>query len=80
MSSNCVRADNLESYPAIAEPTRTDVAGVPFDKISSLQNVRFLAKVDDSDALVVTAKPGSGPAYAPGPPAGPVNIQTIALP
>ena len=75
-----LRADNLQTYPTIAEPTRTDVAGVPFDKISSLQNVRFLAKVDDSDALVVTAKPGSGPAYAPGPAQGPVNVQTIALP
>ena len=75
-----LKADNLEGYPAIDSPTVTDVAGVPYDKISDLKNVRFLARLDDSNALVVTAKPGAGPVYAPGPPAGPVNLRTIALP
>jgi hypothetical protein len=36
--------------------------------------------VDDANALILTAKPGAGPAWNPGPSAGPVNLQTIALP
>ena len=75
-----LKADNLESYPAINEPTITDVAGVPFDKISSLTNVRHIAPCDDSNVLLLMGKPGSGPAYAPGPLAGPINLATMALP
>jgi hypothetical protein len=29
---------------------------------------------------MLTAKPGPGPAWAPGPPTGPVNLESIALP
>jgi hypothetical protein len=35
-----LKADKLESYPTIAAPTTTDVAGVPYDKVTSLTNVR----------------------------------------
>jgi len=75
-----LKADNLETYPAIDSPTVTDVAGVPFDKMSSITGVQILTQFDDSNALIVTGKPGPGPAYAPGPPSGPINLQTIALP
>src|SRR6185437_5602812 len=75
-----LKADNLQSYSPIDSPTVTDVAGVPYDTISSLKDVRYLAQLDNSDALILTGKPGSGPAWAPGPPAGPLNLQTIALP
>jgi hypothetical protein len=75
-----LKADSLETYPAIAEPTRTDVAGVPYDKITSLSNVQHLAQIDGTNVLVETATPGSGPAFNPGPAVGPVNLTTIALP
>jgi hypothetical protein len=75
-----LKADNLASYPAIDSPTITNVAGVPFDTLSDIKDVRMLAQFDDSNALIVTGKPGAGPAYAPGPPVGPINLQTIALP
>src|SRR5215471_349308 len=68
-----LKADNLESYPTIAAPTTTDVAGVPYDKIASLTNVRHIAQVDDGNVLLVTVKPGTGSA-------GSVNLMTIALP
>ena len=57
-----------------------DVAGAPYDKLSELKNVQHLAQVDEGHALIMTATPGSGPAFAPGPSIGPVNLQTIALP
>lgn len=75
-----LKADNMGSYPAIDSPTTTDVAGVPFDKMPELKNVQHLAQLDASDAVILTAKPGSGPAFNPGPFVGPVNLQTIALP
>jgi hypothetical protein len=75
-----LKADKLEGYPTIAEPQRTDVAGVPFDKVTSLQNVQHLAQIDASNVLVMTGHPGSGPAYNPGPPVGPINLSTVALP
>lgn len=65
-----LKADKLESYPAIDSPTVTDVAGVPYDKIGSLDGVRHLTQIDDSSALVLSGGSGSGPA----------NLQTIALP
>jgi len=74
-----LKADNLESYPAIESPTKTDVAGVPYDTMSDLQNVQHLAQLDDSDAVIITGKT-TGQPWAPGPPAGPINLQTIALP
>jgi hypothetical protein len=55
-----LKADNLESYPAINSPTVTDVAGVPYDKITNLTNVRHIAQFDDSNVLVLMGKQGSG--------------------
>jgi hypothetical protein len=75
-----LKADNLETYKPIDSPTVVDVAGVPYDSINGLKNVQHLAQLDNANAVILTAKPGSGPAYNPGPSAGPVNIQTIALP
>jgi hypothetical protein len=51
------------------EPAVTDVAGVPFDKIGSLANVRHIARMDDSNVLLLV-RPGTGP----------INLTTIALP
>lgn len=75
-----LKVDNLESYKPIDSPTVTDVAGVPYDKLSSFSNVQQLAQLDGSDAVVLTGKPGSGPPWAPGPAVGPLNLQTVALP
>ena len=75
-----LKADNLESYAAIDSPTKTDVAGVPYDKISDLKDVQHLAQLDASDAVILTCKPGPGPAWNPGPSVGPLNLQTIPLP
>ncbi|HLQ78899.1 MAG TPA: hypothetical protein VK210_16190 [Terriglobia bacterium] len=68
-----LKADNLETYPAIVEPTRTDVAGVPFDKIAALTNVKHMAAVDGANVLLVTAKPGAAAV-------GSVSLSTVALP
>jgi len=65
-----LKADKLESYPAINAPTVTDVAGVPYDKISELTNVRHIAQVDDSSVLLLSGKAQSGP----------MNLSTITLP
>ncbi len=75
-----LKADSLESYAAIDSPTKTDVAGVPYDKISDWKDVQHLAQLDASDAVILTGKPGPGPAWNPGPSVGPMNLQTIALP
>ena len=75
-----LKADKLESYPTIGEPQRTDVAGVPYDKVNDLRNVQHLAALDGSNVLLLTGQPGSGPAFNPGPPVGPINLKTIALP
>jgi hypothetical protein len=69
-----LKADSLESYAPIDAPTVTDVAGVPFDKMSEIKNVQHLTRVDATTALLLTNTPGSGPAK------GPLNLQTIALP
>jgi hypothetical protein len=63
-----LKADNIETYRTISEPERTDVAGVPFDKVPSLTNVQHLATIDASSVLVVTGK------------ASPVSLATVALP
>jgi hypothetical protein len=42
--------------------------------------VQHLTQVDATNAMVLMAAPGEGPAYAPGPSKGPMNLQTIALP
>jgi len=65
-----LKADKIETYPAISSPTVTDVAGVPYDKVSSVSNVRHLAQLDDSNVLLLMSKQGSGP----------VNLATMALP
>lgn len=75
-----LKADSLETYKPIDSPTKTDVAGVPYDKISDLKDVQHLAQLDASDAVILTGKPGPGPAWNPGPAVGPMNLQTIALP
>ncbi len=75
-----LKADNIETYPAINSPQRTDVAGVPYDKIEGLKNVQHLAQLDSSNVLVMTGQPGPGPVYNPGPPVGPINLTTVALP
>jgi hypothetical protein len=74
-----LRADNLSSYPAIKSPTKTNVAGVPYDTMSNLKDVLHLAQLDASDAVILTGKT-TGKPWAPEPAAGPVNLQTIALP
>jgi hypothetical protein len=75
-----LKADKIETYPTISEPQRTDVAGVPYDKVSGLENVQHITALDSSNVLVMTGHPGSGPVYNPGPPVGPINLQTVALP
>jgi hypothetical protein len=75
-----LKADRLESYASIDSPTVTDVAGVPFDRLGDLKNVQHLTQVDATNALILTGAPGEGPAFAPGPARGPLNLQTIALP
>jgi hypothetical protein len=75
-----LKADNLETYKPIDSPEVTGVAGVPYDSLTSLKNVQHLAQLDNADAVILTGKPGPGPAYAPGPAVGPLNLQTIALP
>jgi hypothetical protein len=68
-----LKADNIETYPAINAPTITDVAGVPYDKITELTNVRHIAQVDDTSVLLLSGKAGNGQA-------GSMNLSTIALP
>jgi hypothetical protein len=76
-----VQADHLETYPIIDSPTKNPgTAGMPFEKITSVTNVKQLAQLDSSNAVVLTATSGPGPAFAPGPPVGPMNLKTIALP
>jgi hypothetical protein len=75
-----LKADSLEKYSTIDSPTKVDVAGVPYDKIAGLKDVQQMARLDDADALILTGKPGAGPAWNRGAPVGPINLETIALP
>lgn len=76
-----VQADHLETYATIDSPTKNPgTAGMPFDKITSVTNVKQLSQLDSSNAVVLTATSGPGPAFNPGPPVGPMNLKTIALP
>ena len=76
-----IKADGLDSHAAIDSPTRAQgPLGVPYDKIADVKYVQHLASFDDSQALVLVGKPGPGPAWNPGRPVGPLNLQTIALP
>jgi len=61
-----LHADSLATDKPIDSPAVVDVAGAPYDKITSVSNVQHLAAVDDGHALVVTKAP--------------VSVQTIALP
>jgi hypothetical protein len=78
-----LKADKLESYEAIDSPVvpnpPTNIAGVPYDTLSDLKGVQHAVRLDDSDALLLIGT-FTGAAYAPGPPTGPLNLQTIALP
>ena len=74
-----LKADNLETYKPIDSPTVTDVAGVPYDTLGNIKNVQHLAQLDDANAVILTGKPGPGPAYAVRN-RWTVNLQTIALP
>lgn len=73
-----LQADDLGRYKPIAAPTVTDVAGVPYQTIGDLDDVLHLAKLDSTEVLVLTGKPGAGPDYAPAP--GSLDLQTIPLP
>jgi hypothetical protein len=75
-----LHADSLATDKPIDAPEVVNVAGAPYDKMTALTNVQHLAQLDGGNAVIMTAAPGSGPAFAPGPPVGPVNLQTIALP
>jgi hypothetical protein len=75
-----LHADTLPTDKPIDSPTVVNVAGAPYDKITTLTRVQHLTRIDDTTALVLSANPGPGPAYAPGAPVGPVNLESIALP
>ena len=76
-----LHADSLATDEAIDSPTQVHgSAGEPYDKITALTNVQHLVRFDDGHALVLTAAPGDGPAYARGPAKGPMRVQSIALP
>ena len=76
-----LKADNLETYPAIDSPTqdRRGRRSLRHD-VQILQNVQHLAQLDDSNAVIITGKTTAASPVRPGPPAGPLNLQTIALP
>ena len=78
-----LRADKLDSYPTIDSPTvpnpPTNIAGVPYDTLSDLKGVQHVTRLDDKDALLLIGTFTGRPA-APGPPTGPINLQTIELP
>jgi hypothetical protein len=71
-----LHADNMGQYKPIDSPTVVDVAGAPYDKITSVTNVRHLTSFDNTRAEVLTSAGGGGF----GPATGPFNLQTIALP
>jgi hypothetical protein len=75
-----LKADGLDGYAAIDSPTKVDgPAGVPYESLV-LKNVQQLAAFDSSNAIVLIANPGSGPAFNRGAPVGPMTLQTIPLP
>jgi hypothetical protein len=71
-----LHADTLGTDKPIDSPTVVDVAGAPYDKQTALKNVRHLAQLDATNALILTSAGGGGF----GPPTGPMSLQTIALP
>jgi hypothetical protein len=58
--------DNLETYKPIT--AQTEITGVPYETIASLQGVQQLDKFDDSNALVLI---GAGSA---------LDLRTVPLP
>ena len=73
-------ADDLGSYKPIDSPTKVNVAGAPFDTITTLEDVQHLAQLSDASAVILTATRGAGPRWSPGPSTGPMSLQTISLP
>jgi hypothetical protein len=63
-----LQADNLEAYKPITSPTVMDTGGVPFEKIGELKGVMHLARLDDSNALVLMGTNDS------------LDLKSIALP
>lgn len=63
-----LQADNLEAYKPITSPTVMDTGGVPFEKIGELKGVQHLARLDDSNALVLMGSNDS------------LDLKAIALP
>jgi hypothetical protein len=61
-----LHADNLGTYKPIDSPTVVDQAGAPYDRITTLKNVRHVAALDDMSALILTAQP--------------FTLQSVALP
>jgi hypothetical protein len=59
-----LKADNLDTYKPIDSPTVVNVAGVPYDKLENFKEVKQLAQLDATDAVILSGK----------------NLQTIALP
>ena len=75
-----LQADGLASAAAIDSPTKVDgPAGVPYEKLD-LKNVQQLAAFDARHAVVLVGQPGTGQSFNPGPPKGPLTLETIALP
>jgi hypothetical protein len=48
-------ADNLDTYKPIT--AHTEITGVPYETIADLKDVQQLDKFDDSNALVLSARP-----------------------
>lgn len=63
-----VKADRIETYPAITSPTTMDVGGVPSERLAEYKGVAHLTQLDDASAVILTSANGSQ------------NLQTIALP
>jgi hypothetical protein len=63
-----VKADRIETYPAITSPTTMDVGGVPSERLAQYKGVAHLTQLDDANAVILTSANGSQ------------NLQTIALP
>jgi len=78
-----LKADDLGSYEKIDSPVvpnpPSNIAGVPYDTLGDLKGVQHIARIDDGNALLLIGG-FTGAPYAPGPPSGPLNLQTIALP
>ncbi len=77
-------ADNLQTYspidsPTVPNPEGGNVAGVPYKTLGDLKGVQHLTRLDDGNAVLLIGG-FTGQSYAPGPPSGPLNLQTIALP